>query len=416
MTPSLRGRAVRLAGAAVAAAVVLGAMPAASAPGRAASQEPPVTTVAIVGDSAINPLHVEFRTRNGRDPVYPAGMPTPVRVPLPAADSFDEAMAELAQGPLGAPVSGTLYALAGTRLLIYATPDESPLGTGEDRHHGTATAASAAGSRTGTTPDSLIVFVPGTSAAAYGWLAEQSWIDVASTSVYTIPTTGQCAGAAEARTLHRNGGLLFSSAGNVTDQYEAVSTPNGLPEVYQVGGVDSSGRTWLPPHPEEQSPFLIAGNVIRPYETGARYSFPSASGNSFDATIAFGGTSGASPTVAGYAAELVAEARRLLGHRGPRGQEALADRGKGAAPPKAGPLADGTFTRDELVDLLHRSAVPAETGPQRYLLEGFGATDARSHGLALAVLRGKQPPPTLPEDQQLHDTAEQARTVQADRC
>lgn len=375
----------------------------------------PITTVAIIGDTAINPLHVEFRTRDGRDPAYPVGMPRPVRVPLPKASSFDEAMAELAAGPLGNPKPGTLYTVAGTRLLIYATPDEPGLlGAGDERLHGTAAASSAAGSRTGTSPDSLVVFVPGTRAPAYGWLARQRWIDVASTSVYTIPTTAQCSGAAEARALHADGGLLFSSAGNATDQYEAISTPNGLPEVYQVGGVDSTGKTWLPPHPEEESPFLVAGNVVRPYETGARFSFPAASGNSLDGTQPFGGTSGATPTVAGYAVELVAEARRLLGDRRGRSSTALAVGRAGAV---RGPLADGRFTRDELVDVLHATATPAEPSTAgRYALEGYGATGARSHAQALQVLRGTAPMPVRPDEDAAHAEAERLRSVQASRC
>ena len=386
-------------------------------PARGAAVSRPVTTIAIVGDRGFNPLHVEFRTRDGRDPAYPQGMPRPVRVPLPRAETFDDAMAELAAGPLGDPVPGTLYAVSGTRLLVYATPgEEGVLGAGDDRLHGTAAASSAAGRATGTSPDSLIVFVPGTGAAAYGWLAEQSWIDVASTSVYTIPTTAQCAGAAEARALHSNGGLLFSSAGNLSDYYEPLSTPNGLPEVVQVGGTDDAGRTWLPGHLEEESPFLAAGNVVRPYEVGARYSFPAADGNSLDGSQPFGGTSGATPTVAGYAAELVAEARKLLRDRGSRSGDVLSRRGTGVRPPVRGPLTDGAFTRDELLDLLHRSATPAEVGPHRYLLEGFGAWDDRSHALALDVLRGRQELPDRSADAEQHTRVEEARALQASRC
>jgi hypothetical protein len=290
------------------------------------------------------------------------------------------------------------------------------LGDAEQRLHGTGTASSAAGTTIGTSPDSLIVFVPGNGDAAYGWLADQRWVDVASTSVYAIPTTGHCDGADGARALHAGGGLLFSSSGNLYDAYEPVAMPNGLPEVYQVGGVDSDGRTWLPGHLEEPEPFFAAGNVIRPYETGARYSYPAAAADSTTGTQPFGGTSGATPTVAGYAAELVAEARRLLDDTGPRTHTALARRGTAAVPPRRGPLSDGTFARDELIDVLHRTAVPAETGPGRYALEGFGATDRRSHAVALDVLRGAAELPTRPDDQRLHDNAETLRGHQASRC
>jgi hypothetical protein len=395
----------------------LAAVPAAAAPPGAASTTRPVTAIGIVGDAGLNPLHKEFRTRDGRDPRYPAGMPRPVRIPMPKSASFDDAIAELAAGPLGDPKPGVLYALAGTRLLVYGTPGEpTVVGDAEQRLHGTGTASSAAGTTIGTSPDSLIVFVPGNGDAAYGWLADQRWVDVASTSVYAIPTTGQCDGADGARALHASGGLLFSSSGNLYDAYEPFATPNGLPEVYQVGGVDRNGKTWLPGHLDEPSPFFAAGNVIRPYETGARYSYPAAAGDSAEGTQPFGGTSGATPTVAGYAAELVAEARRLLADTGPRTDTALARRRGPAAPPGGGPLSDGTFTRDELVDVLHHAAVPAETAPGRYALEGFGATDRRSHAHALAVLRGTADLPARPDDQRLHDHAEALRGEQASRC
>lgn len=383
----------------------------------------PVTVLAIVGDDAINPLHVEFRTRDGRDPRYPAGMPTPIRIPFPKATSFAAAIAELERGPLGRPTPGALYAIAGTRLLIHATPGSTGFiapGTdpqGDARAHGTATSAAAAGLRTGTSPDSLIMFVPGTGEPAYGWVARQNWIDVASTSVYDIPTTGQCDGNAGARQLHRNGGLLFSSAGNTIDYYEPLSAPNGLPEVFQVGGVDSNGRTWLPGHLEAPSPFLTAGNVVRPYEVGARYSFPSAAPNSFTGQQVFGGTSGATPTVAGYGAELISEARRLLGSTGPRSSNALASRRPGHTSPSRGPLADGRFTRDELVDLLHRTATPYEpAGPARYAIEGYGAADGRSLRLAAQILRGQAPTPDRAEEDARHTQVEALRAVLAARC
>lgn len=404
---------LRLACACAVSVALLGGTVAASAGTRPAAARP-VTTIAVVGDASVNVLHEEFRTADGRDPRYPAGMPEPVRIPLPRTQDSAAAMAELQAGPLGRPRPGTLYAVAGTRLLVYATPGVD--GLLEDRAHGTGTASSAAGRRTGTSPDSLVVVVPGTGDASYDWLAGQRWIDVASTSVYAVRTTEQCAGAAGARALHADGGLLLSSSGNTADAFEPLSIPNGLPEVFQVGGVDRTGRTWLPPRPEEQQPLFAAGNVVRPYETGARFSFPAASPDGRTGTQPFGGTSGATPTVAGYAAELVADARRLLRDRGPRSGAALATRRAGAALPARGPLADGTFTRDELVTLLQDTATPAETAPGRYLVEGFGATDDRSHRLALSVLRGQATAPDRTADRPAHDRAEGLRAQHTTRC
>lgn len=383
----------------------------------------PVTVIAIVGDSAINPLHAEFRTRDGRDPIYPSWIPKPVRIPQPHARTFPAASAELGRGPLGHPQPGALYALAGTRLLIYATPGMSNLidsghdPQGDARAHGTATAAAATGLGTGTSPDSLVVFVPGTGESAYGWLAQQRWIDVASTSVYGIPTTGQCDGDTGARALYRDGGLLFSSAGNTIDYYEPLAAPNGLPEVFQVGGVDSTGRTWLPGHTDAPSPFLVTGNVVRPYEVGARYSFNSAAPDSYTGQQVFGGTSGATPTLAGYAAQLIAEARRLLGSTGPRTDTALATLNGDHRAPRTGPLSDGRFSRDELVDLLHRTATPYESpSPARYLIEGYGAANSQSLQLGLQVLRGSSTEPQRVDEDAANQQAETMRGLLTSRC
>jgi hypothetical protein len=399
----------RAAALALACALPAGA---ATASARPAPAVRPV--VGIVGDSGLNPLHDEFRTRDGRDPAYPPGMPHPVRVAMPRSGTFEERLDALRAGPLGHPKAGTLYALSGTRLLVYATPGQpDPL---TDRAHGTGTASAAIGNRTGSAPDALAVFVVGNAPAAHEWLAAQRWIDVASISAYTIATDDPCHNAHAGRLLPQDGGLLFSSAGNLVDYAEPFEFPNGLAETYQVGGVDSTGRTWIPPRPEATNPFLVTGNVVRPYESGARYDFLAPGPDSLTGTMEFGGTSGATPTVAGYAVLLVAEARRLLGAHGGRTRTALATRGPGVRPPSRGPLADGVFTRDELVDLLHVTAIPKETGPERYLLEGFGATNAASHAKALAVLRGTATAPERPDEQALHDQVEAARAAQASRC
>ncbi len=408
---------MRRTSAAVGVVLVL-ALPPWPAMGATGSPAPPDLSppvVALVGDAGLNVLHEEFRTADGRDPRYPVGMPTPIRVDLPRGGTFADRLDALRAGPLGSPAPGRLYAVRGTRLLIYGTPGVSDVLT--DTAHGTGVAGSVAGRRTGSAPDALVVMVPGDSAASYDWVARQRWIDVASTSVYTIRTSDDCAGAT-ARRVWSEGSVLFSSAGNTYDVAEPLVVPNGLPETYQVGGVDAHGRTWLPPHPEEPEPFFAVGNVVRPYESGARYSFPAPAGDDDRAMQPFGGTSGATPTVAGYAARLVVEARRLL--HAPAGQRAggpLARATPGTRVPTRGPLADGDLTNAELVDVLHRTARPAEVaGPHRYALEGFGATDAQSHAAALEVLRGKADMPARPDEDRANAEAEALRGTLTARC
>lgn len=395
------------------ASCLLGVLPAAAAP----AVPPPPPVVAVVGDAGLNVLHEEFRTADGSTPRYPAGMPRPVMVNLPKSGSFANRIESLREGPLGQPRPDTLYAVRGTRLLVYVPPGHDDVLT--QRAHGTGVASSVGGRVTGTAPDALIVFVAGGGQGSYAWLASQHWIDVASTSVYGVPTSEQCAGAEPVRRLHANGGLLFSSSGNTLDVAEPLAMPNGLPEVYQVGGVDADGRTYMPPHLEEEQPAFAFGTVVRPYESGARFSFPAASGDDLSGSQPFGGTSGSTPTVAGYAALLVREARTLLGDRGRRTAAAMAVRPPGGPrPPSRGPLSDGRLTRDELVRLLHTTATPAEEpGPARYALEGYGATTKASHTLALAVLRGTEGEPSRPQEDAAHAHAETLRrTHSSARC
>lgn len=394
------------------AAGLMSAMSAGAAAPMPPTQRP---VVAVVGETGLNVLHAEFRTTDGRTPIYPASMPSPVMISLPTTGTFAERMLALRAGPLGQPRPGTLYGLRGTRLLVYVPKGEDDVL--DDRAHGTGVSATVAGRRTGSAPEALLVFVPGVQTPSYAWVASQSWIDVATTSTYSVRTTDQCAGAAEIRRLHAAGGLMFSSSGNTTDLAEPLSMPNGLPEVYQVGGVDKSGRTYAPPHPEEPQPFFAIANVVRPYESGARFSFPAASGDSLDGTQPFGGTSGATPTVAGYAAQLILQARRVLQDTGQRSPTALATARKGTPRPSHGPLTDGIFTRDELVALLHATARPAEAPtPARYLVEGYGATTATSHATALSVLAGHTAALVRPDDDARHAEVENVRANHSRRC
>jgi hypothetical protein len=380
--------------------------------------------VAIVGeDPGVNVLHDDFRTADGRDPAYPPGMPAPVMVSLPTAGTFAERLAQLQAGPLGHPVAGRLYAVHGTRLLLYAAPGSGSL-VGGDRLHATGVLSSAIGRRYGTAPTALGLFVPGTSPAAFDWFAKQQWVDVASMSSYAVhtvnseepATTPICLGAEPVSRWIGQGHVFFSSSGNTTDQPESVVTPNGLSRVYQVGGVDSTGHTWLPGHTEESDTFYAAGNVVRPYETGELFSFPAAAPDALTGSVHFGGTSGATPRTAGRAAALIATARAMAGSTGRRGPH-LAD-ATGHRRPAAGPLADGMFTSDELVDLLHAIAVPAlPADGAGYAAEGYGALTDAAQRVGVRVLSGLQPMPTRTADDTANTVAEQARAALVDaRC
>lgn len=376
--------------------------------------------VAIAGESGgINVLHQDFRTSDGRNPTYPAGMPRPVMIALPRSADFAQAHAQLAAGALGHLRPGVLYAVSGTRLLLLDAGTTPYNAAASDALHGTGVVDSVVGTRYGTDPDALgLVVLSNQADTVYPWLADQSWVDLATTSDYVIRTTSgptQCNDAAPVRHYTAAGHLLFSSAGNTTDQPEPLIAPNGMPETYLVGGVDAAGNTWHPGHLEESDPSWAAGNVVRPYETGELYSYPAAAPDSFAGTAHFGGTSGATPRTAGWAASLVAYARQALGSASAPAAGTLAS---GPRHPTRGPLADGRLTNSELRQLLHAVATQHSGLPPglAYALEGYGALNANSIKLAKQVLDGTAQEPARGSDDQADALARQARSALFSRC
>jgi hypothetical protein len=376
--------------------------------------------VAITGEpGGVNVLHRDFRTPDGRTPPYPKGMPLPVMVVLPRGGSFADQRAALASGPLGRMRPGVVYGVAGTRLLLVNAGTTTYDGVQAEALHATGVADSLTGTRYGTAPNALVVVVLSEVDGDYPWLAANAaWVDLAATSTYPVRTTSsptQCGGAAEVRRYTAAGHLLFSSSGNTTDQAEPLVAPHGLPETYLVGGADTNGSTWLPGHPEESDPFYAAGNVTRPYETSELYSFPAAAPDSTTGTTHFGGTSGATPRTAGWAARLVAHARTSLRSTTGSTQGALAVGPRRSA---RGPLADGRFTNDELVTLLHAVAVQHSGLPAgaAYAAEGYGVLNAAAVRRAERILDGTEVLPSRAEDDQADDAAHQARAAVFARC
>ena len=356
----------------------------------------------------MNVLHRDFETADGRDAVYPAGVPAVVGVTLQGTGSFEHRRAQVRAGVLGHLEPGVVYAVRGTRLLVVAAPGASPKTdvTASDEQsisteptdptmHGTGVVDAAIGRRFGTAPDALGVLVLGSVADAWSWVARQSWIDVATTSAYEpgLP----CQAAAAVRDFSRSGRLVFSSSGNTTDELEPLTSPNGLPEVYEVGGVDANGRSYLPPH-DDTDPWFAAGTVVRPYETGELFSFTTAGYDGISTTMRFGGTSGATPRTAGWAADLLMVAWQQ--HRASRG-----------------PLMDGTLTGAELRRLLHHVARPSQGGgPAGFAVEGFGSLSRERVALAAAVLAGRVVEPQRPEEDAYEAQVEAARATAFMAC
>ena len=412
--------------AALAAAVVAGLAVCTSAAAAGHSRPQPVrpVVIAVVGDDGFNVLHQDFATADGREPMLPAGFPHAVSVRLPSSGSFQQRLSSAEAGPLGHLQPDTLYRVRNTRVIGVIAPSNTgqpptPVDLLADRLHGTGVASAAVGRRYGTAPNALLVFVVGEWSNAWKWVADQPWIDLAVTSDYTIvnaadPTnvaTMTCAGGEAIHDIAASGRLVFGSSGD-NDQQGIVQAPLGLPDVYQVGGVNADGTPWVGVHPNESDPQFATGQVTRPYVTGDLYSFEAASPDALTGPAPFGGDSGAAPLTAGRAATLLAAARGQL--RTPNTMHAglLAWLGPAASRPAKGPLADGRLTAAELSLVLRHTATRSlPDSPASYAVEGYGALTSASMTLAQSVLAGAAALPDRSQDDTDYAGVTAARSI-----
>ncbi|HYI46256.1 MAG TPA: S8/S53 family peptidase [Actinomycetota bacterium] len=403
---------------AVALATALGAAPGLGSAAARPSYRPDPVVIAIVDITGLNVLHEEFAASETL--TLPADMPAATSIRLPGGSTFEERLAAAQDGPLGKLKGERLYSIDSTRIAGIYFAAHGRHSIVESRSHGTGTSSSAVGSTVGTSPNALLVYVPATGRDAWEWLVNQDWIDIVSASYTAITEDGTCPEADAVRKIVRRGRLVFAAAGNQEPFWPAMS-PTGLAEAYQVGGVDRNGRTYLPPGEDGTAtdPIRFTDTTTRPYETGDRFIRDIADPDDDSRIVRAGGTSFAAPATAGRAAGLIELARRIL--RTPPGDdsEALASLGPGGKVPPRGPLADGELTNEELIDLLHHTAAPAEpASPFRYLVEGYGAHDAATTRIAAGVLSGSAVAPARPEEDQMNEWVEDSRRLlfPSERC
>lgn len=356
----------------------LGVVPAQA--GLIASPRSAQAVVAVVAERGINALHHEYRTRDGRDATLPRGIAADViSVSVPFRASFAAQVAALERSPLKHPQLGATYYVRGTRLLIHIA-EGAPSNIRTDAFHGTGTSSLAAGRTVGAAPDALVVVVLGHQNSSWAWLAEQSWVDVATQSTFVL---GPCDSVAEVHAFRAAGHLAFVAAGNSYVDTTAIS-PGGSPDVLRVGGVDSTGASVLPGNSKD--PTFYSG---RAYDTAGLLSNRIADGSSANGYTTGDGTSGSSPQVAGRVALVLQTVRAAVGDTGVgvrRGALVVAPAGRG---PRSGPLADGVLTADELTMVVLNSSRPKNPpSPARYAIEGYGWFSPAAARTAIAQILG----------------------------
>ncbi|MDX6274195.1 MAG: hypothetical protein QOJ92_1405 [Frankiales bacterium] len=361
---------------------------------------PAMAVVAIV-DSGINPYSVQFRDTSKLAYKHPStyipGFPKSAQA-LRLHLNLPYAQALKADAAVWATVAPKeLYWIPGTRIvgaismgaggtLCPTTVKAPPASTAfagdctehrilDDLGHGTMTASRVGGAKHSLAPTARIVEVEGLGAGSLDWVTAQPWIDVTSNSWLSLApqpagkTGFDSTTAAFARAAKRL--LTVAASGNGAAFAEGVApTPTyalstGAPGVVLVGGHDNGHVTaWsgAPPHVVADAyggwtGISNSSTVVRPDPIACC-------------------TSAAAPYVAGAAAQIVQEAREMLGATGTGVRGGIVAKGKRGLV-KRGPLADGVLTLDELRTLLLRTADPRpKAGPDDGLLHWMGGPRA----------------------------------------
>ena len=392
--------------------------------------------VVAVVDTGINPYHQDFRVPADDDlsdvppwefiEGYPTtATPVPLSLDMP---TYEEAVEEDA-GTWSDVRQDRLHYFPGTKIIGGYSVGDAAYATSnppirDANGHGTATASLVGGAAHGFNRDmdTLIVAVQGLSV---DWALQQPWIDVVSNS------WGYNANLYFATDEH-NTTKVATDAGKVV----AVAASNGATNT----GI-ACDRTLTMTSPMAGPPWnLVVGAVspknqqahcwhsIPPDVSSYGSSWPAAARNSLDGEISFGGTSCATPLVAGVVADQILEARRAFRdtREGPHGPAALAVAPDGSSKPSSGPLADGVLVRTEVEETTMKTADPAPfdpsacigdpltcanttpTTPAYFVYEGYGIVNQASAGEAMDVLFGRAPMPDrsdVDEWMSIRDTA-----------
>jgi hypothetical protein len=264
-----------------------------------------------------------------------------------------------------------LYWLPGTKVIAAASFDVGGQIEGSTGTHGTGTTSASVGNLNGTCPECLLVFLHWDTGAgaqrALEWALNQPWIDVVTNS-WSSSTTGANDNVApdaglvgETRIASERGQTIFFAAGNgllggKTAPSTTLSSARSGPDwIVTVGGVspDNDASYFGVNKPVDVA--SIAGD----YFSG--YAAETVSGRG---PRGFGGTSNATPVVAGHYARALHVVRATLpGASRRQGQGVVAAGRPGCHTTHGGcELADGILTAEELRMRLLQSAMPTGKG------------------------------------------------------
>ena len=303
------------------------------------------------------------------------------------------------------------YWLPGTKVIGAMRFGNQPL-VGQTGEHGVGVTSVSTGNIHGTCPECLLLFIgygnTASAEAAIAWAMDQPWIDVVTNSYGhggTIPKFYNGTTVDEQRAATKRGQTVFWSAGNgVENAYTVVnptymSSQKGPDWLITVGAVSPEGAGEpITPADSSHASYVGAGKPVDVAGLGAGYpSAYTAATVSESGPSGFGGTSNATPTVAGLYARALYMARLDLAGPSRYQNGGVIARGRPyrcAAKRKACELGDGVLTAAELRTRLLHGAIHTAAGmtsyaegvqtpplgEDEYLNEGHGTYFAREAG------------------------------------
>ena len=241
--------------------------------------------------------------------------------------------------------------------LVLGEPS-GPVDTWEFESHGIGTSSVSTGNLHGSCPNCLLVYVHGTSEEANEWVAQQDWIDAQTNSWGASLIFRERAYAGSDVELQRSaidrGQQIFFSAGNgqanafVVPNTTLLSSQEGPDWIVTVGAID----------PFDGSSFSGHGKPADIASIGTGYPSATNGGDGVTATGNFGGTSNATPVIAGIYGQALYQLRQeLAGPSRTQSEGVIAVGPAGCGPANAHcALADGEVTVHELREALFRAA------------------------------------------------------------
>lgn len=414
--------------------------------------------VVVAGiDTGINPYNLEFRDHSDEAYVHPSeyipGYPPETPALWLNLDEEDYTTAVLSDCDVWQNVTGgKMYWIPGTRIIgAYSTSLQDDIPCREDAlpgvildrgGHGTMISSRAAGETYSLCPTCKLVFVQGFSAENMVWAAEKEWIDIQTNSWGDLPHSWL---------VDRAGvGLPVVIGANSRD---AVIEAASKQAVFVAGGNGLAGFFGVTGHPAyfdniagPDGVIMVGGHdngryapwtMTLPHVVADANAHPGAEHEEIDrgTDTSGGGTSGATPFVAGAFAQMVLELRERMCDYGTGVRDGnLVWGGPGCEAPDNGPLDDGFLSLAEAKTVLYRTANPRPVeeqpwdgplcGPEGacpglytttpikfeaipgeaplYYYVGYGQVGAGTLPISISAAMGEIPVPSRPVEDQFY--------------